>query len=207
MPAKLFDASARAHSPISAPAGAAGSMRLADLSLWPRAGLKGGAASAWLEQRGAHLPAINAAARQKDGSLLARLAENEYIALAGSAHTNGPPCGLPDFDLGADREPGLCPVPRFAANAWFVLAGARLDEAFAKVCGIDLRPAKFANHLVAQTIVARTTAILVRDDSPKEPRFHVIVDWTTAQYLWDALVDATREYDGAVAAAASVMSG
>lgn len=204
MPAKLFDGRAFARSPIVAPAGAASAMHVADLSLWSRAGLKGSVASVWLSERGLLVPAINAAAPQRDGSLLARLAENEFVALAGDGRRDGIPCGLPDFTLGDEPEPGLCPVPRFAANAWFALAGARLDEALAKVCGIDLRPPKFSNHQVAQTMVARTSAILMRDDIGQMLRFHVIVDWTTAPYLWDALLEATLEYGGAVATAGSL---
>jgi sarcosine oxidase, subunit gamma len=205
MPDRLFDARAKANSPITALAGVPGAMRIADLSLWPRAGLKGRGASAWLASRDARLPAINTALPQRDGSLLARLGENEYLALAGSDRAAGIPCGLPDFALDGSPDPGLCPVPRFAADAWFALAGARLSEAFAKICGIDLRPHKFVDHSVAQAIVARTSAILVRDDLGTMVRFHVIADWSTAPYLWDVLVDAIAEYDGSIVTAASLL--
>jgi sarcosine oxidase subunit gamma len=195
MNAKLFDAQRLAISPVASATVVRGPIALADRSLWARAGVKGLSASAWLASRGANLPAINAAARQSDGSLLIRLAENEYASLAGASDSAGPPGGLPDFALDGNGEPGICPVPRFAANAWFTLDGDALPEMFAKLCGVDLRPHKFADHLVAQTIVARTAAILVRDDDAPGLRFHVLVDWTTAAYLWEALVDAMAEFE------------
>jgi sarcosine oxidase, subunit gamma len=198
MPAKLFDGRSHALSPLDAPIASGGAMRIADLSLWPRAGLKGSAATQWMIERGAVIPEINAAQPQRDGSLLARLAETEYLALAQAASAAEIPAGLPDFSLDGDNDAGLCPVPRFAGNAWFGLAGDRLAEMFAKMCGVDLRDGKFANHKVAQTIVAHTTAILVRDDAGSIRRFHVIVDWTTARYLWDALIEAMQEYSGAI---------
>jgi sarcosine oxidase subunit gamma len=195
MNAKLFDIHGLTQSPVSThTTGTA--LTLADRSLWPRAGVKGANATEWLTTRGATIPEINMASRQADGSLLVRLAGNEHMSLAASQDAAGPPGGLPDFDFDGDNPPGICPVPRFAANAWFLLTGAALAEMFAKVCSVDLRRHKFVNHRVAQTVVARTTAILVRDDQDDLPCFHIVFDWTTATYLWDALADAIDEFNG-----------
>ncbi len=194
MNAKLFDARGLARSPIASKTASYGPLTLTDRSLWPRAGVKGARATEWLTSRGAIVPAINAASRQADGSLLVRLAGNEFMSLAGSADALAPPGGLPDFIFDGDNESGLCPVPRFAGNAWFALSGPLLPEMLAKLCGVDLRPRRFANHMVAQTVVARTTAILVRDDDKSGACFHLVFDWTTAAYLWDALVDAMEEF-------------
>jgi sarcosine oxidase subunit gamma len=173
---------------------------LSDLSSWPRAGLIGHAAIAYLEARSATIPDVNAAARQRDGSLLARVRENEFIGLA-----NGPgalsPAGLPEFALGGDNETGYCPVARFAGNAWFSIAGEPLPELFAKVCGVDLRPKAFANLSVAQTIVARAVGTVVRDDVETGLRFHLLVETSMADYIWDVLCDAMIEFDGQVSGA------
>lgn len=165
-------------------------MQLDDRSTEPRSGVKGVAATERVRACGASMPAINAAATQSDGSLLVRLGENEYLVLG-----TGPLLSeVTAFRIGGANDPGLCPVPRFAGTAWFSVAGARLDELFAKVCSVDLRRRRFADHQVAQTIVARTTAILVRDDHDGEHRVHVIADVSTARYLQAALTDAMAEY-------------
>jgi sarcosine oxidase subunit gamma len=165
-------------------------MRLIDHSSTPRSGVKGAAATERVREAGAVVPATNAAAPQSDGSLLARLGENEYLVLGTGALLEG----LTAFRMGGDNEVGLSPVPRFAGTAWLSVTGERLDELFAKVCGVDMRPGKFANHQVAQTIVARTTAILIRDDLDEEHRIHIVFDVTTARYLKDALDDAMVEF-------------
>jgi sarcosine oxidase subunit gamma len=195
MNANLFDARRVANSPVGSATIVRGPNTLTDRSLWPRAGLKGSSATEWLASRVAILPPINAAAHQSDGGLLIRLADNEYASLAGTADSVGLPGGFPDFALDGNMEPGICPVPRFAANAWFTVDGQSIPEMFAKLCAVDLRLHKFADHLVAQTIVARAVSILIRDDVGATPRFHLLADWTTAAYLWEALEDAMAEFE------------
>lgn len=54
---------------------------------------------------------------------------------------------------------------------------------------------------MAQTIVARTTAIVVRDDTESNYRLHLVFDATTAPYLRAVLADAMAEFMGAPAEA------
>jgi sarcosine oxidase subunit gamma len=138
------------------------------------------------------LPPLGRAAHQADGSLLARLSQNEYLALAGAA--TAAPMGFPGFTLGDENELGLCPVPRFAANVWFAVVGDPSAELFAKLCGVDLRPKRFADHTTAQTIVARVSAVVIRDDLAGVLRYHLLVDRTMATYVRDALDDALAEF-------------
>jgi sarcosine oxidase subunit gamma len=168
-------------------------LRIVDLSEWPRSGLKGAAASAWLEARGGTLPAVHRAIVAADGNLLARLGPHEYLSLARTPNAVQP-AGLPDFAFGGDNEPGLCPVPRFAANAWFAVVGPCAAEMLAKVCGLDLRAKNFPDATVAQTIVARISAIVIRDDIDRDARYHLLVERTMAAYLWDVLRDARTEF-------------
>jgi sarcosine oxidase subunit gamma len=183
--------------PISAQPGRTNPLRLIDLCAWPRAGLKGSAATAWLQARGTTLPEVHRAARQGDGSLLLRLAQNEFVALAGAANTVHP-AGLPEFSLGGENDPGLCPVPRFAANSWFAIVGDSAAELLAKICGLDLRPNRFADHTVAQTIVARISTVVARDDAAGQLRYHLLIDRTMSAYFFDVLRDAMTEFDGVV---------
>ena len=88
------------------------------------------------------------------------------------------------------------PVPRRDSHAWFLLTGAEAAALFAKLCAVDLRPAKFAHLSVAQTSVARLSAIVIRDDQGGTPAYHLLADSASAEYLWDVLLDAMAEFDG-----------
>ncbi len=189
-----------AQSPIStkiAPLRVSPSIALEDRSLWQRAGLKGAKATDWMREHGLPIPEINAALPSGTGWLIARLAPNEYAALAltppGSSGT--PP--LPEYRIAGDNDPGLCPVLRSAANASFRISGPASPTMFSKVCGVDLSPKAFANGRIAQTIVARSSAIVIRDDTDGIPAFHIVMDWATADYLWRALADAMAEFQTA----------
>ena len=75
---------------------------------------------------------------------------------------------------------------------------------FAKLCGVDLRPAKFPDLAIAQTSVAWLSAIVLRDDRGGTPAYHLLADSAAAAYLWDCLVDAMAEFDGRPAGLAAV---
>ena len=167
-------------------------LSLEDRSLWQRAGLKGARATDWMRENGLPIPEINAALPSENGWLIARLAPNEYAALASTQETSGPP-PVPEFRIGGDNDPGLCPVLRSAANAWFRVSGPASAAMFSKICGVDLRPKTFANGRIAQTIVARSSAIVIRDDD-ETLGFQIMMDWATADYLWNAVADAAAEF-------------
>ena len=67
---------------------------------------------------------------------------------------------------------------------------------FAKLCAVDLRPAKFADLSIAQTSVARLSAIVIRDDRADSLAYHLLADSASAAYLWECLFDAMTEFDG-----------
>src|SRR6516165_6067129 len=67
----------------SDPASLSAGLKLVDLSVLPRWGLKGRGISSWLGRHGMTIPsADNRAERQQDGSLLARLSPAEVLILA-----------------------------------------------------------------------------------------------------------------------------
>ena len=67
---------------------------------------------------------------------------------------------------------------------------------FLKICAVDLRPHKFADLSIAQTSVARLSAIVIRDDRGGTLGYHLLADSASAAYLWDCLIDAMAEFDG-----------
>jgi len=67
---------------------------------------------------------------------------------------------------------------------------------FAKICGIDLRWDRFADLSIAQTSVARLTAVVTRADIGGTPAFHLLADSASAGYFLASLRDAAEEFGG-----------
>ena len=168
---------------------------LADLSPLPRTGFKGIGVVDWLAAQGLDIgESSNRAYPQADGALAARLAPGEVLVLDGVAGGAGA-CARLDAAWAPDAG-AFWPVPRRDGAFWFLVTGGHAATAFAKVCGVDLRPAKFPNHAVAQTSVARTNAIVIRGDLGAVPAFHLLGDSASARYMWRCLADAAEEFAG-----------
>ena len=174
---------------------------LADLSTLPRCGFKGAGTVDWLRGQGLIIPEdSNRAQRQADGTLAARLSPAEVLLLADPFAVSERLQRLGAAWAATDGEgegPRGHPLPRQDSHAWFVLCGGEAAPTFAKVCAVDLRPAKFAAGSIAQTVAARVSVVVIRDDLGATLAYHVLVDSASAQYLWDCLTDAMAEFDGA----------
>lgn len=177
---------------------------IADLSTSARTGFKGRDTPAWLSSREVDLPeAPNRARLQNDGTLVARLSNDEHLFLGGP----GDGAGLIErldgaWDIQAGR---MCyRMPRAHTHAWFAITGQFAVEMFSTVCGVDLRPEKFANYAIAQTSVARTNGIVIRADTPSTPVFHLLADSASAEYLWTGLLDALQPFRGGPVGLASL---
>lgn len=183
---------------------AAAPVVLRDLSTLPRTGFKGAESPAWLEAQGVVLPAApNLATRQADGSLIARLAPGEFLILPGLSG-DGAPINRLDKAWSLDSA-GFCfQLPRRDSHAWLHLSGDKVATMFAKICGVDLRPKAFANLAIAQTSVARLSAIVIRDDRDAMPGYHLLADSAAAIYLWESLEDAMAEFSGSIAGYSSL---
>lgn len=167
-------------------------LSVVDLSPLPRRGFKGCEVMPWLTSRGVAVPAVNNHARTlDDGSLVARLADTEALLLCNPLAPRMPT--LPD------PEPGTpCYfVPRRDSHFWFILTGRLAEPCLRKLCGVDLRPERFPDLAVAQTSVARLSTILIRQDRCGTSAFHLLADSASSLYLWDVLIDAMREFNGA----------
>jgi sarcosine oxidase subunit gamma len=184
---------------------------LADLSPLPRLGVKGAGTADWLAGQGLTVPGeSNQAVRQASGVLAARLAPAELLLLA---DLSGDPAPLDDLAAAWRAEPHS-PVPperlrgyllpRRHSHFWFLASGEQAPAMFAKVCGVDLRPGKFADGRIAQTSLARMNAVIIRDDRDGALAYHVLGDSASAAYLWDCLIDAMAEFDGAPVGLAAV---
>lgn len=174
-------------------------LRLCDLSTLPRWGIKGRGTFPWLQAALANIPlADNRAQRQADGALIARLSTGEALILPPlpGGHTKLAKAieALPPEGLGA-----CYPAPRRDSHCWFALTGAAAPRMFAKLCAVDLAADQFTDGAIAQTSVARLSAIVIRHDDGDAICFFLLAESASAEYLWDCLLDAMAEFSGKVA--------
>ncbi len=179
-------------------------LALADLSTLPRTGFKGAGAPGWLEEHGTQLPnSPNQAAQQEDGSLIARLSFGELLILSDLNSESTLPAILQDrWSLESAKR--VYSLPRRDSHCWFALTGKHAPTTLAKVCGVDMRTHKFAECAVAQTSLARVNAIILRNDLATTTCLFILSDVSSAEYLWDALLDAMVEFKGGVVGMAAL---
>ncbi len=172
-------------------------MGLADLSPLPRFGFKGAGTCKWMKGRGVTIPeAPNQAAVQEDGGLALRLANEEIMLLGSLQEGAADPAELETtWKASRAKERGF-PLLRQESHAWFLVSGSQTAAMLAKLCGVDLRPAKFADLSIAQTSMARMSAVICRQDLGGTLAYHLLFDSASACYLWDCLIDAMAEFQG-----------
>ena len=187
---------------------AARRMALADLSVLPHGGFKGRGTVEWLTAQGLAIGGdSNKAYAQSGGELAARLAPTEIFLLDSLAGSGSLINRLNDswqWAASAPRPQQGYPTPRQDSHAWFMVTGAHAPEMFAKICGVDLRPAHFPVGTIAQTSVAKMSAIVIRVDLGQAIAFHLLADIASADYLWTCVEDAMAEYGGRVVGLAAL---
>lgn len=177
-----------------------GPLSLVDRSRAPYAGLKGPRAAEWIAQH-TLLPGNNQALLTECGQLLLQLAPEEFLLCCPDEDRTAEassPLAFPAFELSGDVEPGLVPVPRSDMNAWMSLEETGGQDAAAQrlatLCAIDFREPHFPSLRLAQTSLARTNAIILKQDIETSAglvrRFHIFADWSTSSYLWRAIAEA-----------------
>ena len=171
-------------------------LAIADCTALPRTGYKGPRALDWLRGQGVAIgDQDNMSYGQPDGGLAARLAPSEALILGPLSGEAGL-CARLDGTWSIALRSGAYRVPRADTNCWFRVCGAEAPVMFAKVCGIDLRPGKFAPGAIAQTSVAKLTAIIIRADLGDIPTYHLLTDSASAEFMWSSLTDAMTEFAG-----------
>ncbi|MDH3660620.1 MAG: sarcosine oxidase [Alphaproteobacteria bacterium] len=175
---------------------AAKELGIADLSPLPRLGFKGRAVLSDMNTRGVTLDfRPNRAFRQKDGTLAAVLAMTEVLLLS-SLDGEASMLEKLDADWSVETAEGAYLVPRRDSHFWFVITGRHAPSMFAKICAVDLRAKSFSNLAIAQTSIARSNAIVIRDDRGETLSYHLLGDSASAGYMWDCLLDAMAEWRG-----------
>lgn len=178
---------------------AARHLAITDLSPLPRLGFKGRETITAMQRRGLTVePTPNRAFRQPDGGLCLVLALSEVILLSPLTGDDGRLQSLHDTWRLDDGE-RTYPLLRQDSHAWFVISGSKAPNMFAKICGVDLRPSKFTDLSIAQTSVAKISAIVTRADIRGTLAFHVLADSASALYFFDCLIDAAQEFGSTIA--------
>ncbi len=178
-------------------------LALADLSILPHAGFKGKGTVEWLTAQGLAIgPDSNRAYPQSGGELAARLAPSEIFLLDSLAGTGALMQRLNTAWKWAEAAPRPAqgyPLPRQDSHGWFMLAGEFAPEMFSKMCGVDLRRDRFADGQIAQTSLAKMSAIIISADRKAadgrvNAAYHILADIASAEYLWSCLMDAGGEF-------------
>ncbi len=171
-------------------------LSLVDLSPMPRAGYRGPQALPWLQaQKLLIAPENNRGAIQPEGSLAVRLSDGEVLLL-GNLLGNSELLERLGKEHSGEPPDGVYQVHRADSSAWLMVTGRLAPEMLAKLCGVDLSPQVFSQLEVAQTSVARASAVVVRWDVGETLAYHVLPGAALAEYFWDCLMDAMAEYGG-----------
>lgn len=85
------------------------------------------------------------------------------------------------------------------ARTRIIVSGKNARTILAKGTGIDLDPRCFPPGAAALTRFAGLTTLLVHqggaEDGSSEPRYELLIDRPTADWLWTWLLDAAREFE------------
>lgn len=83
-------------------------------------------------------------------------------------------------------------------RALFRLAGYAASAVLEKICSLDWSDPTTPDGAVVSGSVAKVVCDIVRDDLRGEPSYLIACDRSYGQYLFDAILDAGREFDIAV---------
>ncbi|AYG70866.1 MULTISPECIES: sarcosine oxidase subunit gamma family protein [unclassified Rhizobium] len=183
--------------------GAQASVLIHDLTPIGRTGFKGAGTSDWTASQVSAIPdRPNRAVTLADGTVVARLGKEEYLVLDSRKSPGSVSAELEATWAKGSTESSArmgYPLPRADSHSWLFLEGTRVPEMMAKICGVDLRLANFPEGEIAQTIVARIGAVIIREIGAPSKGLHLLTDFASADYLWEVLEDASAEYGGGFA--------
>jgi sarcosine oxidase subunit gamma len=174
-------------------------LMICDVSWLPRTGFKGKDTIKWLAGRGMKLPEkANSLEQTSDGSLIIRLGITEFLIITDPNRMGELAVELSE-EWAAKKIESVgtntyC-LPRQDSHACFSLCGDYAPQLFGKLCAIDFRANHFPNLGVVQTSIARLSSIIVRNDLSGTLSYLIFTDCTSAEYLWDCILDAGQEFE------------
>ena len=91
-----------------------------------------------------------------------------------------------------DPPSGATDVSSIYAN--LLIAGPRSKDLFAKLTSLRLSDDALPSGACAQASVAHAHAIVLREDLPQTPAYHVLVSREYAESVWESILHAGHEY-------------
>ena len=142
---------------------------------------------------------INTANISSDGYLIAKIGAQDILILDHLENKTNIKYTLEqqwNNDYAQDNHSCGNIMPKQDSHACFCVCGENAPEMFSTLCAVDLRTNKFGNLMIAQTSLARISAIIIRSDIGNTPSYYVLVENVSAEYCWDCIQDAMQEYSG-----------
>ena len=130
------------------------------------------------------------AARDAYGTLVVGSAPGEWLLLAAP----GTSAAVTQRVEEVQDEGLVSPFDATHGRALVRITGARAPDLLAKVCAIDFSEAVTPNGAAFRSSVAKLVTDVVRDDRDEEISYLLHCEWSSGQYLFDALVDAGDEF-------------
>lgn len=141
------------------------------------------------------LPATIGAVQVNRGRLLARLTDDEWLMVAPDPATQPTIRDSSALVTATDVSHGCGTA---------LLAGASAAMVLPKLCGLDFSEEAFPNLHAAQTSLAKVRALIVRRDFRGRPAYLIAVGRSLAEYVWEQLLDAAREFEPRVVGGAGL---
>lgn len=184
---RLEDGCRVCAAPIVDRSTAGGHVRVVDASDRARTGLKGAGVSGWFGSLEFPLPSGVNTSLHTAGLVIARLGAEEFLVASTAAAADRTVRRLEvRFDEARAGLPSTAVrVPRQSGSACLSFSGAGTATLLSRMCSLDLGDAALPDGAVRQTLVAGSTAILVRDGD----ELLLFVDASLAAWLADTLVE------------------
>jgi heterotetrameric sarcosine oxidase gamma subunit len=172
-----------------------GGLGLVDISARGKLALRGVLAKAVMAARWGDVPAEpgDVFAVAERGTLIAALAPDEFLILS-------PPGDEAEIAASLEaeiksQEAFLTLSDQSAGLVGLALHGPLSTAVLGKLWALPLHAEAFPNLHAAQSSLAKTGAIIIRRDQEGWPAYELYADRSYGGYLWDALLDAGREFD------------
>lgn len=163
-------------------------LALADVSCFPRLGLRGMGISSWLNTLGFNVPkAIYSVAPIENNGTLVKIDKNEVIIEDG---LHGTVVSKISQEILAAPK-GIFPVVRQEAS--FFLSGNESYRVICETCGHNF---KESGDQFVMTRVAGVSCCLLPVQSSEFQGYRIWVDPSYSVYLWKILLQIVREYEG-----------
>lgn len=171
-------------------------LALADVSCFPRLGLRGIGSSSWLTTLGFNVPkTIYSVAPIENQGTLVKIDKNEVIIEDG---LHGTVVSRISQEILAAPK-GIFSVVRQEAS--FFLIGNKSCKVISETCGHDL---KESEDQVVMTRVAGVSCCLLPIQSSEFQGYRIWVDPSYSVYLWKILLEIVHEYEGDMIGLASL---